>query len=86
MLLKRIQVKLVFEILCKELKNLGINENEPIGTIKILHIIAPFYIPLLDNPIAEALKKEKVCEFFSYRQGKYRGIKIYRDSLINYME
>lgn len=38
----------------ESLKTLGIKQNEPVGTIKILHIFAPRYFPLLDNPIAEA--------------------------------
>ena len=76
----------IYEKLHQKLKEIGTGtQNEPVFTIKIMHIVAPFYIPLLDNPIAEALKKEKVCEFFSYRQG-YRGIEIEPDSLIKYMD
>ena len=76
----------IYEKLHQKLKAIGTGtQNEPVSTIKIMHIVTPFYIPLLDNPIAEALKKEKVCEFFSYRQGRYRGIEIDPDSLIKYM-
>jgi len=38
----------------EQLKILGISQNEPVGTIKILHIFAPRYFPLLDNPIAKS--------------------------------
>lgn len=77
----------IYEKLHQKLKEIGTGtQKEPVSTIKIMHIVAPFYIPLLDNPIAEALKKEKVCEFFSYRQGRYRGIEIDPDSLIKYMD
>jgi len=42
------------------LKSAGIGNNEPIGTIKFLHILSPNYFPLLDNPIAEQMGlKEK---------------------------
>ena len=52
-----------------------------------MHIIAPFYIPLLDNPIAMALKKEEVCGFFSYKWiGKRKVIKIDQDSFVEYMK
>jgi len=76
----------IYEKLHQKLKEIGTgSQNEPVSTIKIMHIVAPFYIPLLDNPIAEALKKEGVCEFFSYRQDGYGGIKIASGSLIQYM-
>ncbi|MHA1238397.1 MAG: hypothetical protein ACTSSJ_04010 [Candidatus Odinarchaeia archaeon] len=77
----------VFERLNQKLKQIGAGtQNEPVATIKILHIIAPYHIPLLDNPIAKALKKERVCEFFPYRMGKYRGIEINKSSLVKYMK
>jgi len=84
--IKRDLVKNIYKKLHYKLKEIGTgSQNEPIATIKIMHILAPFYIPLLDNSIAKALKNEKVCEFFSYRQDGYRGIKIDPDSLIEYM-
>lgn len=76
----------IYKKLHQKLREIGTGtQNEPVSTIKIMHIVAPSYIPLLDNPIAEALKKEKVCEFFSYRKGRDRGIEIDPDSLIKYM-
>jgi len=59
-------IKSIYKKLHDKLKNTGIKQNEPIATIKIMHIIAPYYIPLLDNPIAKALKREKLCDFFNY--------------------
>lgn len=42
------------------LKAAGMGNNEPIGTIKLLHVFSPSYFPLLDNPIAEQMElKEK---------------------------
>ena len=35
------------------LKAAGTGNNEPVGTIKLLHVFSPSYFPLLDNPIAE---------------------------------
>lgn len=32
----------------------GVRQNEPVACIKILHVMAPNYFPLLDNPIAKA--------------------------------
>ncbi len=36
--------------LSRQLANVG--KNEPIGSIKILHVFAPHYFPLLDNEVA----------------------------------
>jgi len=49
------QVTTIFEGLNSELKGLGINNNEPIGTAKLLHVCSPFFFPLIDNEIAKAL-------------------------------
>lgn len=46
----------IFSDVNDKLKQLGINQNEPVGTAKLLHILAPHYFPLIDNPIAEAVK------------------------------
>jgi hypothetical protein len=37
------------------LKSLGIQQNEPVGTAKLLHVMFPSLLPLIDNPIASAL-------------------------------
>jgi len=41
-------------------------KGEPVGTIKILHILAPHYFPLLDNPIAEAVELKREKESIKY--------------------
>jgi len=46
----------IFNNLNNKLKQLGIkDQNEPVGTAKLLHILAPSYFPLIDNPIAQAV-------------------------------
>lgn len=43
-----------------KLSQLGLGNNEPVGTSKILHMMAPYWFALIDNPIAEVVKlKEK---------------------------
>lgn len=49
------EVANIFEELNSELRGLGINKNEPIGTVKLLHVFSPFHFPLIDNEIAKAL-------------------------------
>lgn len=46
----------VFREVNGELKELGINQNEPVGTIKLLHVFAPHYFPLIDNKIARGVR------------------------------
>lgn len=53
--IEKAQVASIFERLNSQLKRLGINNNEPVGTAKLLHVCAPFYFPLIDNQIAKAL-------------------------------
>ena len=48
-------VKGLFAEVNGELKQIGIGNNEPIGTIKLLHLFAPHYFPLIDNDIGEAI-------------------------------
>ena len=48
------EIKEIFNEINKKLKELGIGQNEPVGVAKLLHIFAPYYFPLIDNPIAEA--------------------------------
>lgn len=52
--IEKAQTASIFEGLNSQLKGLGINDNEPVGTIKLLHVCAPFYFPLIDNDIAKA--------------------------------
>ena len=53
-------VKEIFNKINERCKELGIGEEEPINVIKILHIFAPYYFPLIDNSIARSIRlKEK---------------------------
>lgn len=45
-----------------KLKEISINQNEPVGTAKIFHIISPYYFPLIDNKIAKAVGLKKQNE------------------------
>jgi hypothetical protein len=47
------KIKDIFHEVNDKLKQLGIGNNEPIGTIKLIHILAPNYFPLIDNKIAK---------------------------------
>ena len=49
------EVKDVFYRINEILREVGIRNNEPIGTIKLLHMFFPAYFQLLDNPIAVQL-------------------------------
>jgi len=55
------ETRRIFNEVNKKLKALGIGQNEPVGVAKLLHIFAPYYFPLIDNSIAEAigLKRQK---------------------------
>lgn len=49
------EVKQLFQKVENVLRDLGIKQNEPVGTIKVLHMFTPYYFPLLDNEIASSL-------------------------------
>ena len=54
-------LKAVMKILRRLSKDYaGKEHEEPLATIKILHILAPNYFPLLDNEIAKAVGLERV--------------------------
>lgn len=48
------RIKKIFSEINAKLKQLGRGHNEPIGTVKLLHIFAPYYFPLIDNSEAQA--------------------------------
>jgi len=48
------EIRRFFGEINAELKELGIGNNEPVGTAKLLHIFAPYYFPLIDNSEARA--------------------------------
>jgi hypothetical protein len=68
----------------------GINENEYVGTVKILHILAPNYFPLLDNEIAKAvgLIKDKDQEYITWP--KYitwiKGLRLWLQNYVDVLE
>jgi hypothetical protein len=45
-------IRRIFEGLNRELREIGVGKNEPVGTVKLLHLFAPHYFPLIDNEIA----------------------------------
>ncbi|MEM0172449.1 hypothetical protein [Thermofilum sp.] len=49
------RVKQIFDEINGKLKETGIGNNEPIGTIKLLHVFAPCYFPMIDNDIAKTI-------------------------------
>lgn len=50
-----IEVRKAFNDVNVKLKELGKGQNEPVGTVKLLHIFAPNYFPLIDNSEAQAV-------------------------------
>lgn len=53
--IERGRVERIFHEVNNELREIGISNNEPVGTIKLLHVFAPSYFPLIDNNIAKAI-------------------------------
>jgi len=49
------KVKKIFDDINSELRKIGIGNNEPVGTIKLLHVFSPYYFPLIDNKIASVI-------------------------------
>lgn len=47
------KIRELYNKIHEKLKELGIGNNEPVGTAKILHMMAPYYFPLIDNDIAK---------------------------------
>lgn len=45
----------IIDLMNDELRRIGISQNEPVGTAKLLHILAPHFFPLVDNAIAEVM-------------------------------
>lgn len=49
------RIKEIFEEINNNLREIGIKQNEPISTIKIIHVTASRYFPLIDNNIAKTV-------------------------------
>ncbi len=69
----------IFEDVNAKLIELGKSKNEPVGTIKLLHSVAPYFFPLLDNPMAKAIGLKKRYEILSLSHylSWMEGIKIW---------
>ncbi|MHA1280828.1 MAG: hypothetical protein ACTSQ8_27110 [Candidatus Helarchaeota archaeon] len=91
-----IEIREIFDTINSKLKALGINQNEPVGVAKLLHIFAPDYFPLIDNPIAEAtgLKKRTsgygerltVDKYLKWMKSLKRWIELYDNKKITEIE
>ena len=79
-------VKGIFDEINTKLKEIGIKNNEPVGTIKLLHIFAPSFFPLVDNAIAKTTgliaRKWESLTCHSY----VKWMNALRDWLQNYVE
>jgi len=80
-------IKRIFNKLNDTLRELGIGNNEPVGVIKLLHIFAPFYFPLIDNEIAKTVglisrSRWESLTFLSY----LKWMKALQNWLQNYVE
>jgi len=88
------RIRNLYNAICTILKKLNISyagkeEEEYVGTVKILHILAPNYFPLLDNKIAEAVKlikkdKEKI-EWPKYITW-IRGLRLWLQNYVDVLE
>lgn len=60
------RIRQLFEKINDKLKGIGTENNEPVGTTKLLHIHDPSYFPLIDNNIAKSvgLKGRMTSEFY----------------------
>ena len=47
------KIKQLFNKINVKLGVLSLGHNEPVATVKIMHVFAPYYFPLIDNSIAE---------------------------------
>jgi len=85
-------IKEIFNRINDKLKEVGINQNEPIGVVKLLHIFAPYYFPLIDNPIAKTtgLKHQreslKVGEYVKWMRSLRKWIESYDEKKIREIE
>lgn len=54
----------LFNKVNSKLQQIGVGYNEPIGTVKLMHVFAPFCFPLIDNDIGKAFK---LLKWIGYR-------------------
>lgn len=80
-------IKETFKAVNDKLMELGIGNNEPIGTIKLLHVFAPYYFPLIDNDIARAVKLLPKSKWESLTVDSYlKWMNALKSWLQNYVE
>lgn len=78
---ERSTVKKIFSEMNDELRELGIKNNEPVGVIKLLHVFAPYYFPLIDNDIGEATGL--LHSYFVQRRRRLESLRI--DTYLTWM-
>jgi len=77
-------LKTVIKILRRlSIEYVGKKHEEPLATIKILHILAPNYFPLLDNEIAKAvgLKRARMDTYITWMKKLKSWLQNYVDML-----
>jgi len=77
-------LKTVIKILRRlSIEYVGKKHEEPLTTIKILHILAPNYFPLLDNEIAEAvgLRRARIDTYITWMKRLKSWLQNYVDVL-----
>jgi hypothetical protein len=80
-------VERIFQELNSKLKEIGIKNNEPISTIKLLHVFAPYYFPLIDNEIAKAIGGLLLSKWESLTSDSYlKWMDALKSWLQNYIE
>lgn len=75
------KVKNIYHQVQERLKSAGIGKNEPVGTIKILHIFSPTYFPLLDNPIAEHVGLKRPSKYITWMKVLKSYLENYKDEI-----
>ncbi|MEM0010722.1 MAG: hypothetical protein QXJ62_07275 [Nitrososphaeria archaeon] len=65
------KIEKIFHEVNSKLKEIGIKNNEPVGTIKLLHVFAPYYFPLIDNDIAKAIGRLVPSKWESLTSNSY---------------
>ncbi len=80
-------VKGIFQEINSELREIGIRNNEPIGTVKLLHVFAPYSFPLIDNDIAKAIGGLLYSKWQSLTSNSYlKWMNALKSWLQNYVE
>ena len=85
--IEREKIEEIFNEVNNKLREIGIGNNEPIGTIKLVHIFAPYYFPLIDNYIARATGVLRNSRWDSLESDSYmRWMNALKNWLQNYFD